>query len=304
MLAMRPAWDSLARDAGHTIFQSFDWNHAAARIFATVQMPFVVMAESDSGLAIIPACIDVLAQRLSFLGEELFDYRHPISSGSDSVLSEAWRAVGDFGAKHGLGFGSHSVRGEVASFFCLVPFTSAPCILASDLPAFHHPRLALNMRRLLRAGGALRTYFGNDSGVLKNIYTLKSQEPGSLFVDPLRIQMLWAMADTAGKDCEVFTLEQQSTLVAALVTFRDHNWRRFYTTYYSEAWARYSPGLTLLYHVVRESLELGIDCDFMTGAQPYKLRLATNQVPLYRINASPEKVRAAHVEPVVVGSRS
>ena len=86
-----------------------------------------------------------------------------------------------------------------------MPFTTAPCIFANDLADFHHPRLALNLRRLQRAGAVLREYAGEDSGILRNIYTLKAKESGSLFADPRRIELLLAMGLSARDYCNIFT---------------------------------------------------------------------------------------------------
>jgi hypothetical protein len=36
----------------------------------------------------------------------------------------------------------------------------------------------------------------------------------------------------------------------------------------------------------------GVDCDYMTGEQPYKLRLATVSVPLYRLRATAHQLAA------------
>ena len=47
-------------------------------------------------------------------------------------------------------------------------------------------------------------------------------------------------------------------------------------------------GLVKQYPII--SLEDGLDCDYMTGEQPYKLRLATNTVPLYRVSATAERM--------------
>ncbi len=41
-----------------------------------------------------------------------------------------------------------------------------------------------------------------------------------------------------------------------------------------------------------ESLAAGLDCDYMTGEQPYKMRLATNSVPLYNVRATAEELAA------------
>jgi CelD/BcsL family acetyltransferase involved in cellulose biosynthesis len=303
MNPMREAWQEAAASSRHTMFQNFAWNQLAARAFAESQSPFVVMAQSDSGVVIIPACVDVSNQRISLLGEELFDYRDHISAGDTSLLQDAWEPIVALVEEHGFGFGFHSLRaasGDTWQGFPILPFATAPCIYSVEAAQFQHPRLALNMRRRLRLGTVRRTYSGADSGLLRNIYALKSQGFGSLFSDPPRINMLLGMASSAGTHCEVFTLETSSTQVAALVTFRDGKWRRFYTTYYSEAWARHSPGLALLHDVVRKSLSEGLDCDFMTGAQPYKLRLATAETPLYRVSASTEQIRAVQASSAVL----
>ena len=42
--------------------------------------------------------------------------------------------------------------------------------------------------------------------------------------------------------------------------------------------------------MTRRSLADGLDCDYMTGEQPYKLRLATRSTPLYRLCATPEQL--------------
>jgi CelD/BcsL family acetyltransferase involved in cellulose biosynthesis len=47
----------------------------------------------------------------------------------------------------------------------------------------------------------------------------------------------------------------------------------------------------LIHEVVQESLAAGLDCDFMTGNQSYKTRLATSNAPLYRICATSEMLR-------------
>lgn len=290
---MAPVWQSLCASSS-TLFQRYDWNLLAARIFAADQSPYVVLAESDAGAAIIPACIDVAGSRISLLGEELFDYRDTLHAGDESLLAAAWTSILELAAENDLDLRFHSIRGGESSSwqgFPKLPFTCAPHTLAADSARFHHPRLSLNLRRLERQGIRLLRYTGENARLLRHIYQLKAQESGSLFARAERIEMLIAMGSAAGRSCEIFTIEQGSTLVAALVTFRDATWRRFYTTYYHEAWARYSPGLTLLHQVVRESLAAGLDCDFMTGDQPYKRRLATGSTPLYRVHAPAEYLR-------------
>lgn len=79
-------------------------------------------------------------------------------------------------------------------------------------------------------------------------------------------------------------------MAAALVTLRDGNTRRFYTGWFDPALQKHSPALALIYEMTRESLAAGMDCDYMTGEQPYKLHLATRSTPLYRLHATPEQL--------------
>ena len=110
----------------------------------------------------------------------------------------------------------------------------------------------------------------------------------NLFADPARRDFLVAAA--AMTPCDVFTLESAGTLVAAIVTFRDRETRRFYTTYFDRAWAHYSPGVALLFEATRASLAEGLHCDYMTGEQPHKMRFATASMPLFRVYATADQL--------------
>jgi CelD/BcsL family acetyltransferase involved in cellulose biosynthesis len=136
-------------------------------------------------------------------------------------------------------------------------------------------------------GLEIRQYTGNDSNV-RRVYELRSRQsiPGELFHDRRRVDFLVAVCAEEGSRCEVFTLEHGGTLAACLVTFRDRDFRRFYTTYYDRNWARYSPGVSLLFEIARRSLVEGLSFDLMTGEQPYKLRIAQRAQDLYDVRAS------------------
>jgi CelD/BcsL family acetyltransferase involved in cellulose biosynthesis len=95
---------------------------------------------------------------------------------------------------------------------------------------------------------------------------------------------------------EVFTLEDSASIAAAVVTLRDQGCRRFYTGWFAPELEKHSPALSLIYEVTRQSLEAGLDCDYMTGEQAYKMRLATGSVPLYRLCASAEQLADAGVK--------
>ena len=59
------------------------------------ETPHVIVAESDSGMAIIPA---VRREReLGLIGETLFDYRDVLSAGEPELLEHAWRELARLG---------------------------------------------------------------------------------------------------------------------------------------------------------------------------------------------------------------
>ncbi len=276
------------------MFQSFAWSYTAACIFHEREAPFVIFSENDHGAAIIPAAVDQRRPRLAFLGETLFDYRDVLCSGDEEVLHSAWNRA----AQVGLKFSSGALRSDANfkswSGFDVSRFHGAPRVKPSEMSADQfvgeHGRLGRWLRRLQREGIELRCRHGNDSELVRRIYELKgSQGTASgqnLFSDPLRVQFMVEICRAISNACEIYTLESAGTLVAALVTFRDRSVRRFYTTYFDQAWAKYSPGMVLMYEVTRRSLRDGLECDFMTGEQGYKLRLATSVVPMYWAEAS------------------
>jgi CelD/BcsL family acetyltransferase involved in cellulose biosynthesis len=290
MQALRPLWERLYGEGEYTIFQSYEWNLIAAQFFAGREEPLIVAAQNDSSAAIIPAVQVRECDSLGLLGEVLFDYRQPLWAGEPIALSSAWAQLAEVNQGVSSSHVLEDSRGAWASF-TLITATKAPCISRDD--GFKpHSRLIRNLQRLERAGCCIKSYSGRSSQqILRKIYERKAQQPlGDLFADPLRVAAICAMAFAAGELCEVFTLESGSSLAAALVTFLDGGWRRFYTVYFNPEWARHSPGLTLIHHVCQLTLAQGLDCDFMTGEQGYKLRLAHNAKQLYRAEATPEQL--------------
>src|SRR6266513_1182726 len=139
-----------------TLFQSYELNRRAARWFAARESPQVVLAESDSGMTIIPA---VRREReLGLIGETLFDYRDVLSAGDPAALAQAWREL----ARVGLGLELTALRGDSAQErwtalnptpFCNAPITRRGDITAQQFVAAHH-KSAKASRRL--AGQGLR----------------------------------------------------------------------------------------------------------------------------------------------------
>lgn len=300
--ALAPAWQELYTQSEATIFQSPAWNLLATRTFVSRQQPYVIYVESSQGNALVPAVREptLTGAMLMFLGDALFDYRDVLAQGDSDLLTAAWSAL----AQLGLPLEVTAVReqaGRIAekwAGFELQPFCLAPTA-TGDAQEFaaRHPRLGRQLRRLQKAGIRLERHSGENSALIAEIYHGKARQfagrGNNLFADSLRLEFLIQALRLPVSQCDIFTLETASSLVAALVTFRDRQWRRFYTTYFNPRWARFSPGVTLLFEVTRQSLAEGLHCDYMTGEHPHKSRLATDAVPLYRIHAGAAQLQLA-----------
>jgi hypothetical protein len=295
---LRPIWERLGREH-HTIFQEFDWNLLAARMFAGRETPHVIYAHASFGEAIIPG---VLRQangiaELGLLGEELFDYRNFIFAGDEDVLRSALAHLADLNRPLRITAMRRHDCEDFPAELALTRFTVAPGIrrrqLSPDTFAEMHLRLARNLRRMQRLGYEFNTWDGANSQLLRAIYELKAeQDPQSLFRDPLRREFMIEAGLLQPQRMQIFTLESGSRLGAALVTFLDPGVRRFYTCWFAPELSKHSPALSLIYEASRLSLAEGLDCDYMTGEQPYKLRLATSAIQLFQLHATADQLAA------------
>ena len=301
--SIQSLWEELAKSPAATMFQSYWWNETALRVFQEREVPRVVVVESDAGVAVLPCVIGKKCQTIHLAGEALFDYRDALLRGDEKLLHNAWEIVADwehdFEFKALVGDKSRQPWSGLPVRF----FANAPGIKAAGLTVENflsaHSRLGRHSRRIRKQGVAMRRHPGTNQALVKLIYDLKAEQEvaGNLFRDRLRRDFMIEIAGRPEIPCEVFTYETPSALVAALLTFRDGSVRRCYTTYFDQEWASYSPGQVLLFDVVTESLREGLDCDFMTGEYPYKNRIATEMVPLYRVRATSQELReAAHRE--------
>jgi hypothetical protein len=295
MLRIRSLWDSLCTAGKYTVFQSFDLNLLAAIRFAEREKPYVVCAESERGAAIVPAALRRADGTVRLLGEELFDYRTFLHVGDDEVLRAALALLSECGLPMEIVALREADRDDVIDGLEIVPFAAAPGVSCADISAERfaaaHTRLARNLRRMERLGFELKSYDGANPQLLRSIYDAKAgQSESSLFHDPRRIEFMVSAAGLMPDVFEIFTLEKAGKMAAAVVTLRDRGCRRFYTGWFAAEHEKHSPALALIYEVTRRSLASGLDCDYMTGEQPYKLRLATNSVPLYRARATAQQL--------------
>jgi CelD/BcsL family acetyltransferase involved in cellulose biosynthesis len=297
LLRLRPLWEQLCSGGASTVFQDFQWNHLAAERFADREQPYVVCAESSNGAAIVPAVLRKSDNSIRLLGEELLDYRCFLHSGDDDALRAALAVLSDLGRPLEVVAMREADRNAVIDQLQLSPFVAAPAVRCVDISteqfAAAHNRLARNLRRLERLGFERRSYNGASSQLLHSIFAGKAAQLSvSLFHDPARIEFLVSAASQMPEVFEIFTLENGSKLAAAVVTLLDRGWRRFYTGWFAPEYEKHSPALALIYKITRQSLAAGLDCDYMTGEQPYKMRLATSSVPLYKVRAGAEQLAA------------
>ena len=295
MLRIRPLWEALRAAGKYSVFQSFDLNLLAAARFAEREEPYVICAESERGAAIVPAVLRRGDGTIRLLGEELFDYRAFLHAGDDEVERAALGALSELGRPMEIVALRKADRDAVIDELETEPFAAAPGVSSAQISAegfaAAHTRLARNVRRMERLGFELRGYDGNNPMLLRSIYSAKAgQSESSLFHDSERVEFMVSAAGLTPEVFEIFTLKNGGAMAAAVVTLREGRWRRFYTGWFAAEYEKHSPALALIYEITRQSLAAGLDCDYMTGEQPYKMRLATNQVQLYRVRATSEQL--------------
>jgi CelD/BcsL family acetyltransferase involved in cellulose biosynthesis len=288
---LRGRWCWLEAQCGGTLFQGYELNRRAARWFGGRETPLVIVAESDAGMAILPAVRR--AHEVGLIGETLFDYRDVLSAGDGAVLELAWQEL----AREGVPLEVTALRGEAARLrwrsmepreFCNAPTTRASDVTAREFVAAHH-KSAKASRRLARQGLRLVRRESGLRAVAEWVYRRKAEWSGgsqNLFRDRLRQDFMLELVCGGVLPCTIWSYEERSgEVAAALVTFRHGSTRHFYTIHHDARWASFSPGQGILFEVTRESLHEGLDVDFMTGEYAYKNRLATAMVPLYRVLA-------------------
>jgi CelD/BcsL family acetyltransferase involved in cellulose biosynthesis len=298
---LKPRWEWLEKQCGGTLFQNYELNRRAAVWFSNRETPHVIVAESDSGIAIIPA---VRREReFGLIGETLFDYRDVLSAGDPKVLEFAWRHL----SLMGLPLEVTALRGLDAKerWKCLNPteFCNAPTTRCQDISPDEfvaaHKKAAKASRRLAREGLRLIKRDQELKTVAEWIYRRKAEWTGAsenLFADTQRQNFMLSIILDNVLGCNTWSYEDDNgNIAAALVTFQHEHHRHFYTIHHDDRWEKLSPGQVLIFDVTRESLKEGLNVDFMTGEYPYKNRLATAFIPLFRIAATIEQMASWNI---------
>lgn len=306
---LRSRWTWLENQRDGTLFQSYKLNRLAAEWFSARESPHVVVAESDAGIAIIPA---VRREReLGLLGETLFDYRDVLSAGEPRLLECAWLEL----ARVGIPLNVRALRGHETQArwqslrpteFCNAPTTRRCDLTAEEFVKRHH-KAAKASRRLAREGLRLVRRERELRPIAEWVYRRKAEWSGkseNLFGDRERQDFMLHIVCNELCKCTIWSYETyDGDVAAALVSFRHGQFRHFYTIHHDARWERFSPGQVMIFDVTRESLAEGLDVDFMTGEYSYKNRLATAMVPLFQVAASAEQMSSwSEGEPGIVAS--
>jgi CelD/BcsL family acetyltransferase involved in cellulose biosynthesis len=218
-----------------------------------------------------------------------------LSAGEPKVLEEAWRELARVGLNLEVtALRDQPIRARWQSLqpreFCNAPTTRRCDITAEEFAAAHW-KSAKASRRLARKGFRLMRQEDGRARIAEWVYRRKSEWSGeseNLFLDKPRQDFMLHIVCEGICDCTVWRYcNSEGDIAAALVTFQHGSFRHFYTIHHDPRWERFSPGQVLIFDVTRESLAEGLDVDFMTGEYPYKNRLATAMVPLFRVAATP-----------------
>ncbi len=279
------------------IFQRFEMAAAWARVFAGPGGPYrprIWYCEN-------PPLILPLAEReevLRWLGDGLWDYCDPLG---DAAAPE-WRQAPVAQAPAAL----HGIRENCGwwTWFQSQPwkleyFADAPFYRAGALPPEaavaaldeRHPRITERLDHLLRAGVefAMVTEPLERQRLLAWTLRQKAARMAALgqanVLGGLEAAWLAEMVACHPEFCELWRLGPADRPWAALLTWSQPGLRLGYTLSFDPAVARHSPGVKLLYAVLRRTVAEGRGFDFLTGSQPFKLRFASGAQRLWQCHS-------------------
>ena len=211
---LRPAWERL-QDGPATMFQTYAWNWAAAKIFGRREAPFVVYAESDSGAALIPAAVAVERREITLLGEEMFDYRDILTAGDPEVQRVAWEYLARLAA---TAVGADYPRRAGTPVVGRPSRRNSSAMLPGSLPPTRQRATGGGTSApgaLLAAGPARRSRVARARRIGVHVGAVDIPAQGvaaralfrDLFRDELRVEFMVSVAAAVGSACRIFTLE-------------------------------------------------------------------------------------------------
>jgi len=265
-------WELATAASPGSVFQSFDFARHWATCFAD-SVEFQIAWRSDP-----PAVVPFMVRegRLGLVGDGLFDYLDLVGqaeSGFPDLPSRRARFTGIPAASRYASF-----WGAMAA----EPFSAAPVRAPLGDLDREHPRAARRYEAA-RVELHLAMHAGERLRLLEWLLARKTQACGSANVLGGHEQRwLCAMVELAPQVSEVWHLTQRGETLAALLCWRAPRVRYGYTIGFDPRWAALSPGILVLYAVLRHTMKEGRSFNFLTGEQAYKLRFATHCEPLLR----------------------
>jgi len=266
------AWGAAAAAGTGSVFQGFRFARHWAACFADA-VEFKI-AWSAAPPAVVPMIVrDGVA---ALLGDGLFDYVDLIGPPGRDVPPPCG-APARF-----TGVPAASPHARFWGAMAAEPFSAAPVRAPGPDPAQTHPRAA---RRFEAAGVELRLAECERERLrlLEWLLGQKAQACGAANVLGEREQRwLRAMVEHEPRDCELWSLSRRGETMAGLLCWRSRGVRYGYTIAYDARWASLSPGVLVLFAVLRHTMKEGRSFNFLTGEQAYKLRFATHCERLLR----------------------
>jgi CelD/BcsL family acetyltransferase involved in cellulose biosynthesis len=292
---LEPLWQALVDPNRGSIFERFELARAWAEVYGSSCELRVWSCESAG----IIAPFAVRDSELTLLGDGMFDYPDLIGRPEEAALDELasqlvswdrWRTLKITGVRADSPFRSFWRRLGAAE----EPYSAAP-LCDFRAPAEldrRHPKASDRLRALLRRGAEFRRIEGGDrrSALLEWILRRKSDrmvESGVANVlGPLEQQWLRKMTARHPELVELWALSQQGEWMSGFLTWSTEHTRYGYSLSFAPEFARFSPGVLLLYGCLRQTMADGRRMDLLTGEQPFKMRFADRVSPVLRIRAA------------------
>ena len=293
-----PAWEDAARRAPGSVFQTFPFARCWAEVFG---QDVDVQVWSD-GQLILPVAFR--GSTLMPLGEGLFDYIDVIgaagcpaaeqSRAAAWIARRSWSSLQITGVRTGSPFTAfwHRLGGGGEAF------TAAPRRHPSDPEVeTEHRHAAARWRRAQRLGAHLDhpTQPAEQQRLLHWMLERKAQllttHGQTNVLGALEQRWLERMLESAPTLVELWSLRLRDRLMSGLLCWRFNSTRYAYMISYDPELAQLSPGILLLFAVVRLTMSAGLYFDFLTGEQAFKQRFATHRETLWRFRRQRDQFR-------------
>lgn len=296
---LAPLWQSAAVEH---VFQRYELAAVWARVFASPAAPYRlrVWYWEDPPL-LLP--LAEYQSTLRWLGDGLWDYCDPLGDPAHF----AWRELRPFDQPvrlHGIRESSRWWTWFQAQPLQLEYFCDAPCYRSASMKDGaamedgvtpdaarldrEHPRITERLDHLLRSGieWAPVSLPHERQRLLAFMLRQKAarmaERGATNVIGRLEAAWLEEMSACHPSLCELWRLGPASQPWAGFLTWAQPDLRLGYTLSFDPLFARHSPGIKLLYAVLRRSLSEGRGFDFLTGSQAFKLRFANAAQRLWK----------------------